>query len=440
MDGPLSIDMDGSPSDRAAEEHESEVDSSSSSGQAQRSVGPRSAASASSAQSLLDPIDAETIRQKELCAAIHHRSRVLREARMLEQVVRSTKMLVAALQSGDPAVIERACGAAEEAGVNAGTVSAARERVRQLRETSLLRFAVRHSTSPEEIEQECNAAAACGVDEGIVAAVRARVRQLREERLLSAVLRSTDAEEIDRACQEATAAGVSEGTINAARGRARQLRQAQLLEAATQGLESIQQAHHALFRRIFDTLGRPQSNVTDHPTTADADTLAAAARAAVTVAAVSNAWTNTECKRLILEGRDRAYKGGSLRTSAALAAAASEARDRCCCDAESAAAVASAAEAASNLESCTICLESLGSVSLPLGPASAGSGSEQTCSDPQPEEVCMLPCYHAFHCGCVKSWLRSRGTCPNCRLRPQLEASRCEASAEGTYSLSWMHG
>eukprot|EP00928_Gymnodinium_smaydae_P045029 TRINITY_DN30066_c0_g1_i1.p1 TRINITY_DN30066_c0_g1~~TRINITY_DN30066_c0_g1_i1.p1 ORF type:complete len:467 (+),score=118.45 TRINITY_DN30066_c0_g1_i1:104-1504(+) len=74
---------------------------------------------------------------------------------------------------------------------------------------------------------------------------------------------------------------------------------------------------------------------------------------------------------------------------------------------------------------CTICLDFLvpprrraGSSSSSSSEAAAES-AESGCSVEDPE-LCLLPCLHAFHASCAEGWLRSRSTCPNCRLRADL--------------------
>lgn len=37
------------------------------------------------------------------------------------------------------------------------------------------------------------------------------------------------------------------------------------------------------------------------------------------------------------------------------------------------------------------------------------------------EEFCILPCMHIFHCDCVDSWIRAKRTCPNCRIRADVD-------------------
>lgn len=41
-------------------------------------------------------------------------------------------------------------------------------------------------------------------------------------------------------------------------------------------------------------------------------------------------------------------------------------------------------------------------------------------------DVCMLPCEHGFHWGCILPWLRKRNTCPYCRFELPTDDVFCE--------------
>lgn len=54
---------------------------------------------------------------------------------------------------------------------------------------------------------------------------------------------------------------------------------------------------------------------------------------------------------------------------------------------------------------------------------------------PAPEARCVLPCEHAFHCGCVSRWLARKATCPVCRAPVASRApyaESVESTAEST--------
>lgn len=315
-----------------------------------------------------------------LMTAARRRAQVLREARSLEAAVRGTELLMVAVGTGDAEAIERACQEAEAAGVSSttvgdpeeierecdraaisgvgeGMVAAARERAQQLREAQLLTAAVR-STDVVEIERACEEASSRGVSTGTVLAARRRIRQLREERMLAVAIRGDDASDIERTCDEAEAAGVGPVTIAAARQRAQHMR-----EAEGAGSSAVEQLARARARHLRETAW-----------------LVAAVRA---VAAVESA---AEAIGIELNEQSEPAADASQILEAA--------RERAQMQPGGAAAAAVAAC------TCTVCLEPFG---------------------PEEKDVCMLPCRHTFHIACVEGWLRSQGTCPNCRLRADAE-------------------
>lgn len=361
-------------------------------------------------------------------AVARRRASVLREAKTVEAVVRSTELLVAVVNAGDPEQIERACKGAEATGVSRAMVVAARQRARQLQEASLLAAAIRGG-DPSDIEREIQSALASGMDEGMVAVARDRARQLREARLLSAAVSGTDAAEIETACEEAVVAGVSERTILAARRRVRQLREERMLAVAmrsqdasvidracdeaeesgvgAQVVVAVRRRAQQLREALLVATMRSGSAIQIELASDEAETfgveasVVAAARAharqlrrtlrAVTAIraldaigdAVAAATANSEAPGIAMPEVDVAsvFAAGRLRARQAPPFLS---------DAEVAAEPGSECAAA-----CTICFDAL-----------------------RPDEdVLVLPCRHAFHCGCVGEWIRTQGTCPNCRWR-----------------------
>lgn len=322
--------------------------------------------------------------------------------------------LVASMRSGNADVIEDACQSAEAGGVRGATIIAARQRALALREASLLALAA-HGNEPSAIERECDEAAVHGVSPSIVAAARERARQFREVRLLSAAVNGTDIAELERACEEAVHVGVSEGTIEAARRRVRQLLEEQMLATAMDGnADDIERA---------------------------CDAAAAAGVGEVTVAAARRrAERIREAEARFQEqliSREMAFLVAAVRTLDASAAAEgrqgpaldAETTDRLISDAQDRMRLALETD---SIEACTICLEQLehhGAAdhqpdqALPLPPGKASDEHRDTGGS-----FCMLPCRHAFHTSCVRSWLSSHGTCPNCRLRADVDVQR-EAAA-----------
>jgi len=177
----------------------------------------------------------------------------------------------------------------------------------------------------------------------------------------------TDIAELERACEEAMHAGVSQGVIEAARRRVRQLIEEQMLAAAIMDARARHIRDTAFLVAAVQTLDaaseeRRQGPALDEQTT----------------------------ERLIADAQERMRH--SLETNI--------------------------------LEACTICLEQLHRVENHqpdhAQPLPSGKPSDQQRDN---SGFCMLPCGHAFHASCVRSWISSHGTCPNCRLRAEVESN-----------------
>mmetsp|Transcript_29530 Transcript_29530/g.57956 ORF Transcript_29530/g.57956 Transcript_29530/m.57956 type:complete len:422 (-) Transcript_29530:68-1333(-) len=359
---------------------------------------------------------------REIAQCAQRRDKALNRVRILESERETTKALITSMNSGDVDAIEDACQSAEACGVRGATIAAARQRAQALREASLLPLAV-HGHEPEEIERKCDEAAVRGVSPAIVAAARERASQLREVRLLSAAANGTDIGELERACEEAVHAGVSESAIEAARRRVRQLLEEQMLATAMHGsADDIERA---------------------------CDAAAAAGVGEVSVAAArrrAERLREAEARSLeqlmatsmehIMDARARHHRDTAILMAAVRildSAASEESRqgptldrettDRLILDAQER--MRHSVETSSE-EACTICLEQLQRHSAEdHQPDQARPLPPGNLSDPQGDNnsFCMLPCRHIFHVSCVHSWLLSRGTCPNCRLRADVESN-----------------
>lgn len=314
-------------------------------------------------------------------AVARERASSLREAQSLGAVVRSTELLVSVVNTGDPLAIERACREAVTAGVSSDLVVAARRVARQMQEASLLAVAVQ-SSDPMRIEREVQNAMETGMDEGMVMVARQRARQLREARLLSAAVSGMDASEIEEACEEAASAGVSEHALLAARRRIRELREEQMLALAVQGGDA------STIDRACDEA--EESGVGERVVAAvrqRAQQLRVARQLQSTMRdVVALRELEARVHAVTAEAADREAVQQRVNVESVFAAGRIRARQIPVFAAHS----HNAVEA-----QCTICFDA-------LRPG---------------EDFLALPCRHAFHCGCVESWICTQGTCPNCRLR-----------------------
>lgn len=357
-----------------------------------------------------------------VAAALERRAAALREAQGLQHVLRGTSSLLAAVSTGDAELIERACQAAEGAGVSASAVATARLRVRQLREASLLAAAVGGS-DPDAIEHQCRDAERCGVGDGVVGAARERAVQLREARLLASVVQSDDAAEIDRQCDEAEAGGVGEATVQAARRRARQLREEDRLHDLLREGRLVSTAVGV--SRTLSTedhldgwsTGResPRSGGSGGGSSASRDSSRDEGGVEVQgggeerhMRLQTSAWVAAA-----VQAMDLAMEQAGQQDAPSLAARAEQADRILVAARERARQLGGSAR----LQSCTICFEPL--------TAEHRQGTDELGEGVSDEDVCALPCRHAFHCGCLVGWLRSQTTCPNCRVSvaPDLAAA-----------------
>eukprot|EP00929_Paragymnodinium_shiwhaense_P101833 TRINITY_DN65024_c0_g1_i1.p1 TRINITY_DN65024_c0_g1~~TRINITY_DN65024_c0_g1_i1.p1 ORF type:complete len:454 (+),score=111.11 TRINITY_DN65024_c0_g1_i1:115-1476(+) len=370
---------------------------------------------------------------EDVAAVLRQRDTMQSNARHLEAAIESTRLLAAAVDSGDAEAIETACRVAQTLGVPASTVEVARGRLRVIRQARLLEAAL-HGGQPEMLERECEAAAAVGVDALLVVAARERARQLRETRLLATAIGSRDVEAIEHACEEARAAGCGSEAVETARRRCRQLREEHMLAAAVRGdsaqmqeacdaaeAAGVEEATIDMARRQRRTLESFREAISGAEAAGHVEDGSAAGavrlviqdqggeRPPQAVALNSSAFRLLAAVRAAFDATEAASRSVALAAfvahlgerrqglddealQQALEAARRRARD--IAEAESRHCLGS------GLGHCTICLEALDLLQAPKS---------------EDSELCVLPCYHAFHCSCVSGWLRAQGSCPNCR-------------------------
>jgi hypothetical protein len=98
------------------------------------------------------------------------------------------KLLIEAVKGGDPDLIEDACQNAEASGVSESAVHAARNRIRLIREVSMLETGI-HAHLAQDKPAKCEIALACGVDDTVVSLVTDWASQPRESHVfLEAIL------------------------------------------------------------------------------------------------------------------------------------------------------------------------------------------------------------------------------------------------------------
>eukprot|EP00928_Gymnodinium_smaydae_P035964 TRINITY_DN25222_c0_g1_i1.p1 TRINITY_DN25222_c0_g1~~TRINITY_DN25222_c0_g1_i1.p1 ORF type:complete len:424 (+),score=100.44 TRINITY_DN25222_c0_g1_i1:181-1452(+) len=224
-----------------------------------------------------------------------------------------------------------------------------------------------HSNNVAEIERIASGNGVGARFAEIVGIAWSRARQLREARLLSEAVRGSNSAELIWACDEADAVGVNPATVAAARRRARQVVEEELLTLAVSS-EDADEIHGAIARA--ELAGVDASVVS-----------AARIRAQQLIESV-------HFLRLLRASEDGDDVGGLRHprdVQGLLDRARVRARERQC-----------HGDAEASAEACTICLEGT------------------THGDA--EDLCVLVCGHAFHSSCLRQWLGSHDTCPNCRV------------------------